>query len=32
VTDDDLKWLKSKWMTPKDVAQLSADVDRVMTF
>jgi len=31
VTDDDLKWLSSSWTTPKDVAQLSADVDRVIT-
>jgi len=32
VTDEDLGWLNSKWTTPKDAAQLSIDVDRVMTF
>jgi len=32
VTDDDLKWLKSRWMTPKEVAQLALDVERVLTF
>jgi len=32
VTDDDLNWLSSKWTTPKDVAQLSVDVDRAITF
>jgi len=31
VTDDDLTWLSSKWTTPKDVAQLAVDVDRVIT-
>jgi hypothetical protein len=30
--DEDLSWLNSKWMTPKDAAQLSVDVDRVLTF
>jgi hypothetical protein len=30
--DDDLKWLHSKWMTPKEGAQLVVDVDRVMSF
>jgi hypothetical protein len=32
VTEEDLKWLKSKWSTPKEIAQLAADVDRIMTF
>jgi hypothetical protein len=31
VSDEDLKWLSSKWTTPKEVAQLAIDVDRVMT-
>jgi hypothetical protein len=31
VSDEDLKWLSSKWTTPKEVAQLSVDVDRVIT-
>jgi hypothetical protein len=30
--DDDLKWLKSKWMTPKEATQLAVDVDRVVSF
>jgi hypothetical protein len=31
VSDEDLKWLSSKWTTPKEVAQLCVDVDRVIT-
>jgi len=31
VSDEDLKWLSSKWITPKEVAQLSVDVDRIIT-
>jgi hypothetical protein len=31
-TDEDLGWLNSKWTTPKDAAQLSINVDRVLTF
>jgi hypothetical protein len=30
--DDDLKWLHSKWITPKEAAQFAVDVDRVMSF
>jgi hypothetical protein len=30
--DEDLKWLSSKWMTPKDGAQLAVAADRVMSF
>jgi hypothetical protein len=32
VTEDDLKWLSSRWFTPKELAQLSVEVDRVLTF
>jgi hypothetical protein len=32
VTDEDLVWLKSKWSTPKDVARLALEADRVLTF
>jgi hypothetical protein len=31
VSDEDLKWLSSKWTTPKEVMQLAVDVDRVIT-
>jgi len=31
VTEEDLKWLNSKWSTPKDVAQLTVNADRVIT-
>jgi hypothetical protein len=31
VSDEDLNGLSSKWTTPKEVAQLAIDVDRLMT-
>jgi hypothetical protein len=32
VTEEDLKWLNSKFTTPKDAAQLVVEVDRVVTY
>jgi hypothetical protein len=31
VSHEDLKWLFSEWTTPKEVMQLAADADRVIT-
>lgn len=32
VPAEDLGWLNSKWVTPKEVTQITVEVDRVISF
>jgi hypothetical protein len=32
VAEKDLEWLKSKFIAPKDLAQMVVDCDRTLTF